>query len=104
MRTSGDGKYSFDKPYIEYVDVEAEFRDVFETGVFTRGKNVEEFAQRLGVQVSAKHAFLTTSATTALWVSLKALGVQANDEVAISDFSFPATVFLVEPESKTRLC
>ena len=84
------------KPYIDYVDVEDDFREVFESGVFTRGKNVEKFAHKLGVEVGAKHTFLTTSATTALWVSLKALGIQANDEVAISDFSFPATANVVE--------
>ena len=60
------------KPYIDYVDVEDDFREVFESGVFTRGKNVEKFAHKLGVEVGAKHTFLTTSATTALWVSLKA--------------------------------
>ena len=64
------------KPYIDYVDVEDDFREVFESGVFTRGKNVEQFAHKLGVEVGAKHTFLTTSATTALWVSLKALGIK----------------------------
>ena len=45
-RELGYGNIRLIKPYIEYVDVEADFRDVFETGVFTRGKNVKEFAQR----------------------------------------------------------
>jgi perosamine synthetase len=84
------------KPYIDYLDVEQDFREVFASGVFTRGENVKKFAHKLGVEVGAKHTFLTTSATTALWVSLKALGIQSNDEVAISDFSFPATANVVE--------
>ena len=84
------------KPYIEYSEVEAEFREVFESGIFTRGFHVTEFAKKIGAMVGAKHTFLTTSATTALWVSLKALNVNAEDEVAISDFSFPATANVVE--------
>jgi len=84
------------KPYIEYADVEAEFREVFETGIFTRGSYVNKFAQKLGGVVGSEYSFLTTSATTALWISLKAVNVSAGDEVAISDFSFPATANVVE--------
>lgn len=84
------------KPYIEYHEVEADFRKVFAEGIFTRGSNVNQFAQKLGQHIGSKHTFLTTSATTALWLSLKALGLTIGDEVAISDFSFPATANAVE--------
>jgi perosamine synthetase len=84
------------KPYIDFNEVEAEFREVFESGMFTRGRHVEAFRADLIYFTGAKHAFLTTSATTALWVCLKLLEVGPGDEVIVSDFSFPATANVVE--------
>lgn len=84
------------KPYIAYEDVEAELRGVFDSGVLTKGRYSREFPNRIAAYTGAKHAFLTTSATTALWLCLKALGVGKGDEVVVSDFSFPATVNVVE--------
>lgn len=84
------------KPYISFDDVEADFRAVFESGIFTRGGNVDAFGRELASYTGAKHAYLTTSATTALWICLKLLGIQPGDEVAVSDFSFPATANVVE--------
>lgn len=84
------------KPYITFEEVEAEFRAVFESGIFTRGHNVEALRKQLAEYTGAKHAFLMTSATTALWVCLKLLGVDKDDEVIVSDFSFPATANVVE--------
>jgi dTDP-4-amino-4,6-dideoxygalactose transaminase len=84
------------KPYLSFEEVETEFREVFESGMFTRGKHVEAFRQELKDYTTAKHAFLTTSATTALWVAMKLLGVKTGDEVIVSDFSWPATANVVE--------
>jgi perosamine synthetase len=82
--------------YLSFAEVEAEFREVFESGMFTRGKHVEAFRQELSAYTCAKHAFLTTSATTALWICMKLLDVKAGDEVVVSDFSWPATANVVE--------
>lgn len=84
------------KPYITYDEVEAEFKAVFECGIFTRGQNVELLRKQLAEYTGAKHAFLMTSATTALWMCLKLLNVGKGDEVIVSDFSFPATANVVE--------
>ena len=84
------------KPYLSFDEVEAEFRDVFESGMFTRGRHVDAFRQELSAYAGAKHAFLTTSATTALWMCMKLLDVKAGDEVIVSDFSWPATANVVE--------
>lgn len=84
------------KPYIGFDEVEAEFREVFDSGVFTRGQHVEAFRAELAVYTGAKHAFLTTSATTSLWVCLKLLCVGPGDEVIVSDFSFPASANVIE--------
>ena len=84
------------KPYITFEEVESEFRDVFESGIFTRGQHVEAFRRQIAEYTGAKHAFLMTSATTALWTCLKLLGIGAGDEVIVSDFSFPASANVVE--------
>lgn len=84
------------KPYIGFDEVEAEFREVFESGMFTRGRHVEALRAELAQFTGARHAFLATSATTALWVCLKMLGIGPGDEVVVADFSFPATANVVE--------
>lgn len=84
------------KPYIGFDEVEAEFREVFESGIFTRGQHVEAFRSELAAYTGAPHAFLTTSATASLWVCLKLLGIGPGDEVIVSDFSFPASANVVE--------
>jgi dTDP-4-amino-4,6-dideoxygalactose transaminase len=84
------------KPYIKYSEVEKEFQEIFETGIFTRGEYVSKFSDDLKKYVGAQHAFLTTSATTALWTCLKILNIGSEDEVAVADFSFPATANVVE--------
>jgi len=84
------------RPYISYDEVEEEFREVFESGIFTRGQHVEVFSEQLAEYTGAKYAFLTTSATTALWMCLKLLHIGKNDEVIVSDFSFPASANVIE--------
>jgi len=91
------------KPDISFDDIEADFRKVFESGIFTRGENVEAFRREIAAYTGAKHAFLTTSATTALWVCLKLLGIKPGDEVAVADFSFPATANVVEDLGATPI-
>jgi dTDP-4-amino-4,6-dideoxygalactose transaminase len=84
------------KPYISFDEVEAEFREVFDSGIFTRGHNAEAFRSELAAYTGAKHAFLTTSATTSLWLCLTLLNVGPGDEVIVSDFSFPASANVIE--------
>lgn len=84
------------KPYIKFRDVKNDFKTIFKSGNFTKGIFVEEFRKKLLDFTGAKFCHLTTSATTALSISLKALGIKEGDEVLISDFSFPATANVVE--------
>lgn len=84
------------KPYISFEEVQNEFKEVFDSGWFTKGKFVEEFMEEIKNYTGAKHCYLTTSATTALNMALKALDIKAGDEVIVSDFSFPATANVVE--------
>lgn len=91
------------KPYISFDEVEADFRGVFESGMFTRGQHVEAFRKELASFTGARHVHLATSATTALWVCLKLLEVGPGDEVVVSDFSFPATANVVEDLGATPI-
>lgn len=91
------------KPYISYEDVQDEFREIFESGWFTRGKHVTAFAERISNFTGARHAYLVTSATTALWTCLRLLGIGHGDEVIVSDFSFPATANVVEDVGATPI-
>ncbi len=83
-------------PYIKYEDVEKDLKKIFESGVFSSGEYCEFFKKELSKRLSAKYSHLTTSATTALWICLKLLKIKVSDEVIVSDFSFPATVNVVE--------
>ncbi|MDA9256710.1 DegT/DnrJ/EryC1/StrS family aminotransferase [Pseudomonadales bacterium] len=84
------------KPYISFDEVSSELRSIFDSGQLTKGINVEKFANSLKDYTGSEHAVLATSATTALTLCLKCLGVEAGDKVAVSDFSFPATANVVE--------
>jgi perosamine synthetase len=84
------------KPYISFSDVEEEFKEIFESGIFTRGKYTGEFVETLKSFTGAKYAFLASSATTALSVCLRILDIGHGDEVICSDFSFPASANVIE--------
>ena len=84
------------RPYVTFSDVEDDLRRMFASGIFTRGENVEAFRSEIAAYTRAPHAFLATSATTALWLCLKRLEIGPGDEVIVSDFSFPATANVVE--------
>ena len=84
------------KPYISFDEVAEEIKEIFDSGQLTKGQHVDKFVAGLKNYTKAKYAFLTTSATTALTMSLKAIGVKEGDRVAVSDFSWPATCNVVE--------
>lgn len=84
------------KPDITFSDIEQEFKAVFESGIFTKGSYVKQFVQILCDYTGAAYCNLATSATTALSMCLKLLDIKQGDEVLLSDFSFPATVNVVE--------
>ena len=91
------------KPYIDFHEISHEIEEVFDSGIFTKGKYSRRFPSLIKEYVGAKHAFLTTSATTALTMSLKLLGIGPGDEVAVSDFSFPASANVVEDLGATTV-
>jgi dTDP-4-amino-4,6-dideoxygalactose transaminase len=83
------------RPSIAFEEVEDDLRAMFESGVFTRGEHVEALRRELCDYTGATHAYLTTSATTALWLCLRFLEIGPGDEVVVADFSFPASANVV---------
>jgi len=73
----------------------SEIRSVFDSGYLTRGPKVAEFEHSVADSAGVRYAFATTSATTALHLSLVALEVGPRDEVLVPDFTFPATANVV---------
>lgn len=84
------------KPAITFEEVSGEFKEIFDSGMFTCGKYSKALPEEMCRYTGAKFAFNATSATTALSAALEAVGVRAGDEVIVSDFSFPATCNVVE--------
>ena len=84
------------KPYISFDEVADDLKEIFNSGQLTKGQHVDKFVAELKAYTKAEYAFLTTSATTALTMSLKAIGIKEGDRVAVSDFSWPATCNVVE--------
>jgi dTDP-4-amino-4,6-dideoxygalactose transaminase len=73
----------------------AEVEKVLKSGYLTQGPKVVELEGLVADLVGTRHAFAMTSATTALHLSLVALGVGPGDEVIVPDFTFPATANVV---------
>ncbi|MEP7081611.1 MAG: DegT/DnrJ/EryC1/StrS family aminotransferase [Chloroflexota bacterium] len=73
----------------------AEIAEVLASGYLTQGPKVEQLEGMVRTLVGTEHAFAVTSATTALHLSLVALGIGAGDEVLVPDFTFPATANVV---------
>ena len=72
-----------------------EIEGVLASGYLTQGPKVVEFEHLIAELVGTRHAFAMTSATTALHLSLVALGIGPGDEVIVPDFTFPATANVV---------
>ncbi len=79
------------RPDVQFEEVAEALRDIFESGILTGGAYVKRFEKMIAEYVGTTYAFATTSATTALHLSLTAAGIKPDDEVLVSDFTFPAT-------------
>ena len=84
------------RPYIQYDDIAQDMEAIFNSGILTKGKHGLAFRESFADYTGAQFVSLTTSATTALSLALKIYGVEKGDEVAVADFSFPASVNVIE--------
>lgn len=65
--------------------------EVLASGYLTQGPKASQFEALVADYVGTDFAFATSSCTTALNLSLVALGIRPGDEVVVPDFTFPAT-------------
>lgn len=79
------------RPDVTFDEVADDLRAILASGRLTSGRYVEAFEAELAATVGVGHAVATTSATTAMHLTLAALGIGPGDEVLVSDFTFPAT-------------
>lgn len=66
-------------------------KKVLESHFPNEGKFTNEFEIEIGKLLNVKHVLAVTSATSAMFVSLKALGIGQGDEVIVPDLTFIAT-------------
>jgi dTDP-4-amino-4,6-dideoxygalactose transaminase len=90
----GDNLIRLALPYVDDDEIE-EIRAVLASGYLTQGPKVAEFERMVAEYIGIKHAFATSSCTTALHLSLVALDIGPGDEVLVPDFTFPATANVV---------
>ncbi len=73
-----------------------EVKKVLDSGYLIQNKYVKEMEKFISEYVGTKYAVAVSSGTAALHLSLIALGIKEGDEVIVPDFTFPATVNVVE--------
>lgn len=78
-------------PDVHFDEVADDIAAIIGSGILTSGRYVAAFEEAVAAAVGVPHAVATTSATTALHLSLVAQGVRAGDDVLVSDFTFPAS-------------
>ena len=81
-----------------------EIGGVLDSGYLTQGKKVTEFEDIVKKVVGSPHGFAMSSATTALHLSLVALGIEPGDEVLVSDFTFPASGNVIVQAGAVPVC
>jgi dTDP-4-amino-4,6-dideoxygalactose transaminase len=88
-------------PNLDFRGVEKSLEEIISTGRLTSGKYVEEFERKVAALCGVKYGVATTSATTALHLSLAVLDIEEGDEVLVPDFTFPATANVVFQQKAT---
>ncbi len=88
-------KIPITRPVLDEKDLEYISKPI-KSGWLVQGPYVKEFEEKFVEYTGAKYAIATTSCTTALHLSLIALGVSENDKVIVPAFTFVATANVVE--------
>jgi perosamine synthetase len=78
------------KPLIGEEEIE-EVEKVLKSGFIAQGPKVAEFEEAFASYIGVDHAIAVSSGTTALHLALLAAGVEKDDEVITTPFSFAAT-------------
>ena len=83
-------KVPFFLPYVDSKDI-TEIKKAASSSFLTNGPKLDSFEQKFKKFTKSKYAIGVSNATSALYLSLKALGIRKNDEVIIPDLTFAAT-------------
>ncbi|MBN1430774.1 MAG: DegT/DnrJ/EryC1/StrS family aminotransferase [Anaerolineae bacterium] len=73
----------------------AEIKEALDTGWITTGPKVHQFETDFAAFVGARHAVAVNSATAAMHLALEAIGLQADDEVITTPYTFASTAEVV---------
>jgi len=84
----------FERPSIGKEEIKAVTK-VLKSGWLTMGPETQAFEEEFAKYVGAKHAIAVNSATSGLFLALKALGIKNGDEVIVPSFTFAATANVV---------
>lgn len=91
----GENMLSWWEP--EFGDEEAEaVASVIRAGYVNEGPRTKEFTEAMAQYLGTKHVLATCNGTIALYLALKACGVEPGDEVIIPDLTFIATASAVK--------
>ena len=82
--------YPLTRPYFDAEEL-AQVQEVLNSGWVSQGPKVEEFENKFARYLGVDYAISVTNCTSALHLSLLALGIKEGDEVLVADFTFPAT-------------
>lgn len=74
----------------DYETVASHVKEIFATGMLTKGKYLRQFEERLAEYLGVKHAVCVSSCTLGLALTYQGLGLR--DEVIVPSFTFMATV------------
>ncbi len=80
------GQYKKIKP-----EIDTAIQRVMNSGQYIMGKEVSEFENEIAAYLGVRHAVGCASGTDALQAAMMALGVQTDDEVITTPFTFVAT-------------
>ena len=77
---------------INFGEAEAEAAaEAIRNRTISQGRLTERFERELAATVGARHAVVTTSGSTALWLTMLTLGIGPGDEVIVPDVTWIAT-------------
>ncbi|AKG91243.1 putative pyridoxal phosphate-dependent protein [Geoglobus ahangari] len=80
----------FARPYITQEEIRA-VTEVLKSGWLSMGEKTVMFERAFAEYIGSKYAVATNSCTSALFLSLKVLGIGRGDEVILPTFTFTAT-------------
>jgi dTDP-4-amino-4,6-dideoxygalactose transaminase len=84
----------FSQPFIGNKEIE-EVVSTLRSGWITTGPKAQEFERKFSEYVDSKYAVAVNSCTAALHLALEALGIDKNDEVITTTFTFASTVNVI---------